>query len=206
MRLLSILTVLLLLVACTKHREIKIIGRNAVTGQGYEGLQYEVVSSRTGNDGEVYRSEALGNLNANGEAFVSIKQKNSRTYSIRLFGPSNMCYSNNVIQYFDSPYDVNGTFTFEFAECAYLKQNITNVNCQGTSDYMILKTSNQVNSLGATGWEFFGCNGYVGDHFSEVPFGKYYFEWEVTRNNITNTYYDTIYLSPGEYKTYDINY
>ena|SRR5574343_218292 len=206
MKHLFFLLISLSLFACSKHREIKIIGRNAVTGQGYEGLQYEVVSSRTGNDGEVYRTEALGNLNANGEAFVSIKQKNSRTYSIRLFGPSNSCYSNNVIQYFDSPYDVNGTFTFEFAECAYLKQNITNVNCQGTSDYMILKTSNQVNSLGATGWEFFGCNGYVGDHFSEVPFGKYYFEWKVTRNNITNTYYDTIYLSPGEYKTYDIIY
>jgi hypothetical protein len=206
MRRLSILTVLLLLVACTKHREIKIIGRNAVTGQGYEGLAYKVVSSKTGNDGEVYRTEATGNLDANGEAFVSIKQRKGRSYSLRVFGPSNNCYTNEVIQSFDSPYDVNGTFTFEFAECAYLKQNITNINCQGSSDYMILKTSNQVNSLGVTGWEFFGCNGYVGDHFSEVPFGKYYFEWEVTRNNITNTYYDTIYLSPGEYKTYDINY
>nr|WP_294862691.1 hypothetical protein [uncultured Fluviicola sp.] len=71
---------------------------------------------------------------------------------------------------------------------------------------MILKTSNKVNSLGATGWEFFGCNGYTGDHFSNVPMGNYYFEWHVTRNSVTNIYYDTIYLNPGEYKVYDINY
>jgi hypothetical protein len=172
-----------------------------VTGQPYAGLNYSVRSSR----GNGFRTEASGVLNENGEAAVTLRIKD-RLYSIRVEEPENTCYNKNITLYFNYPYDNNHVFSFEFAECAYLKQNITNVNCQGTSDYMILKTSNQVNSLGATGWEFFGCNGYVGDHFSEVPFGKYYFEWEVTRNNITNTYYDTIYLSPGEYKTYDINY
>ena len=129
MKHLFFLLISLSLFACTKHREIKIIGRNAVTGQGYEGLAYKVVSSKTGNDGEVYRTEATGNLDANGEAFVSIKQRKGRSYSLRVFEPSNNCYTNEVIQSFDSPYDVNGTFTLEFAECAYLKFNINNVNC-----------------------------------------------------------------------------
>ena len=191
----------LLLFSCGKKRSIVITAKNPVTGEAYAGLSYYVVSSR----GNGSRTEASGVLNENGEAAVTLRIKD-RSYSVRVVAPENTCYNKNITLSYNYPYDNNHVFSFEFAECAYLKQNITNVNCQGTSDYMILKTSNQVNSLGATGWEFFGCNGYVGDHFSEVPFGKYYFEWEVTRNNITNTYYDTIYLSPGEYKTYDINY
>jgi hypothetical protein len=211
MKHLIFLLISLSLFSCTKHREIKIIGRNAVTGQGYEGLQYKVVSSKTGNDGEVYRTEATGNLDANGEAFVSIKQRKGRSYSLRVFGPSNNCYTNEVIQSFDSPYDVNGTFTFEFAECAYLKLNINNVNCSGASDYFKLYHYGSTidyhdYSNGNPIKEGGGCYSYLGSYFSDVPIGSRYYKWEVTRNNITNTYYDTIYLSPGEYKTYDINY
>ncbi len=193
------------LFSCTKHREIKIIGRNAVTGQGYEGLQYEVVSSRTGNDGEVYRSEALGNLNANGEAFVSIKQKNSRTYSIRLFGPSNSCYANNVIQYFDSPYDVNGTFTFEFAECAYLKLHVHNLNCIDSNDEIKFRrlwlSTNESNNFVIQS----GCFQFDGDYFS-LPIGNYKYEWYVTKNGVT-TFHDSIFtLSANQYFDFTINY
>ncbi len=202
----SILIFCLFLFSCGKERSITIKAINAATGQAYAGLEYRVASSRTGINGEKYRTEASGVLDAHGMAVVNIKQKDSRTYSVRVVEPANTCYNKEITQYFDSPYDVNGTFTFEFAECAYLMQNVNNINCQGGGDYMILYTKNQVNSLGVTGWEFFGCNGYIGDHYSSVPIGKYYFQWEVTRNSITNTYYDTIYLSPGEYRTYDINY
>ena len=208
MKHLFFLLISLSLFACTKHREIKIIGRNAVTGQGYEGLQYEVVSSRTGNDGEVYRSEALGNLNANGEAFVSIKQKNSRTYSIRLFGPSNSCYSNNVIQYFDSPYDVNGTFTFEFAECAYLKFRYNNISCFDSNDH--IEVTRITNLDGYTGFYnpaiYNGCTDYTMPNFVQVPMRYWIFSWSVTKNGITNNFTDTVYLSPNEYKYYEFNY
>jgi hypothetical protein len=33
---------------------------------------------------------------------------------------------------------------------------------------------------------------------------RYY--WEVVRNGVTNIFYDTLYLAPGEYKTFEINY
>lgn len=205
MKKLFFLLISLSLFACTKHREIKIIGRNAVTGEGYEGLQYEVVSSRTGNDGEVYRSEALGNLNANGEAFVSIKQKNSRTYSIRLFGPSNSCYSNNVIQYFDSPYDVNGTFTFEFAECATLQRKVKNVNCVNSDDKIEIYIDNSVHSLLTAPWILNGCADYTTVP-TQVPVGNYTLHWIVTKNGVSNDYYDSFDLSENEYKLYEINY
>jgi hypothetical protein len=206
MKHLFFLLISLSLFACSKHREIKIIGRNAVTGQGYEGLQYEVVSSRTGNDGEVYRTEALGNLNANGEAFVSIKQKNSRTYSIRLFGPSNMCYSNNVIQYFDSPYDVNGTFTFEFAKCAYLKLNINNVNCSGTSDLMNFQSKYSYSDWEGWSTDRYGCYSFMSPDYFEVPEGWRIYEWKVNRNGIITNFKDSIFLSPGVYGIFNMNY
>lgn len=205
MRIALFLCLSLFFFSCKKERTIHITAKNAVTGAPYEGLTYYVVQEKTGGyGGEKFKTVASGTLDANGEAYFTKKLTKDYSYAVRVEQPANTCYNKQITYYFGD----EGVFEapFEFAECAYLKQNITNVNCQGTSDYMILKTSNQVNSIGATGWEFFGCNGYVGDHFSEVPFGKYYFEWEVTRNNITNTYYDTIYLSPGEYKTYDINY
>jgi hypothetical protein len=197
----------LLLSSCGKERTIVITATNAVTGERYPGLEYSVVSSRVGAvNGEGTKTVASGVLNANGEAVVELHEKRNRRYAVRVVEPANTCYNKQINMFFDSPFDENGHFNFEFAECAFLMQNITNVNCQGSNDYMILSTANQVNSLGATGWEFFGCNGYVGDHFSSVPIGNYFFKWEVTRNSTTTTFYDTITLSPGEYRTYDINY
>jgi len=204
--LLFVLLGALIFSSCGKKRSIHITAKNAATGERYAGLQYFIVSSTTSGDGEKYKTEKSGFLNENGEASEIIREKQYRTYAVRVVEPESSCYNKVITMYFGSPNDEDGHFNFEFAECAYLKQNITNVNCQGSGDYMILYTKNQANSLGLTGWEFFGCNGYIGDHFSNVPMGKYYFEWHVTRNSITNIYYDTIYLSPGEYKTYDINY
>lgn len=196
-----------LIVSCGKKRSIHITATNVVTGERYPGLEYSIVSSVVGTEnGEGTKTVASGTLDSNGEAVVTLREKRNRRYAVRVVEPANTCYNKMSTMFFDSPSDENGNFNFEFAPCAYLKQNITNTNCQGSLDYMILYSKNQVNSLGSSGWEFFGCNGYVGDHFSGVPMGQYYFEWHVTKNSITNTYYDTIYLSPGEYKTYDINY
>ena len=204
MRLTSLFLIGILLLSCKKERTIHITAKNAVTGQPYPGLTYYVVQEITAGDGEKTKTVATGTLDANGEAHLTKKLPKAYSYAIRVEQPANTCYNKQITFYFGTEETFN--CNFEFAECAYLKQNITNINCQGSGDYMILYTKNQVNSLGVTGWEFLGCNGYTGDHFSSVPIGNYYFEWNVTRNSITNTYYDTIYLSPGEYKTYDINY
>lgn len=59
---------LLLFSSCGKKRTIVITATNAATGQRYAGLQYYIVSSRTGSDGEKYKTEKSGVLNANGEA------------------------------------------------------------------------------------------------------------------------------------------
>jgi hypothetical protein len=86
------------------------------------------------------------------------------------------------------------------------------VNCQGATDYFKLYyMGRQVGGqgsgiVGALSKEGGGCYSFLASSFSSVPMGEIYWKWEVTRNSITNIYYDTIYLSPGEYKVYDINY
>jgi hypothetical protein len=206
MKHLFFLLISLSLFSCTKHREIKIIGRNAVTGEGYEGLQYEVLSRRTGKVGKLYKTEATGNLDANGEAFVSIKQKNSRTYSIRLFGPSNSCYSNKVLQFFDSPDDVNGTFTFEFAGCVYLNLNINNINCEGPGDIMNLRAKQSYTEWHIWSNEYMGCISSNSSDYFEVPEGWTFYEWKVNRNGIITNFKDSIFLSPGGYGIFNMNY
>ncbi|AEA43893.1 hypothetical protein [Fluviicola taffensis] len=210
--LLFILFGTLFLVSCGKKRSIHITATNAATGERYAGLQYYIVSSTTSGNGEKYKTEKSGFLNENGEATEIIREKQYRTYAVRVVEPENSCYNKEITQYFDSPYDVDGTFTFEFAGCANLKLNINNINCQGASDYFKLYyMGRQVggqgsNIVGALSLQGGGCYSYTGNDFSSVPMGNMYWKWEVTRNNVTTTYYDTINFSAGEYKIYDINY
>jgi hypothetical protein len=51
-----------------------------------------------------------------------------------------------------------------------------------------------------------GCYNYIGSFFSDVPMGRRFYKWEVTRNGNTETFFDTIYLEAGETRTYEINY
>jgi hypothetical protein len=196
----------ILFVSCNKERTFHIKAINAVTGQAYAGLAYSVTATKTAANGEKLVYDHKGFLDANGEAYVTLKVKTGRTYNIGCTEPPNTCYVKNINFTYGQEDEVNPTFQFEYAECGFLRERITNVNCLGPSDYMILHTSNQVNSLGVTGWEFFGCNGYYTENYSQVPIGKYYHKWTVTKNNITTTFYDTINLNENEYLSFDVDY
>lgn len=212
MRILIILFAGLFIISCGKKRTIVITATNGATGERYAGLQYVVVSSTTTGSGEKYKTEKSGFLNENGEATEIIREKQYRTYAVRVVEPENSCYNKEITMYFGGANDKDGHFDFVFAECAYLKLNINNVNCQGPTDYFKLYyMGRQVGGqgsgiVGAVSKEGGGCYSFLASDFSSVPMGEIYWRWHVTRNNITNIYYDTLYLSPGEYKVYDINY
>ena len=196
---------LIALTSCGKSKEVKIIAKNAATGTPYAGLEYAVVSSRTAANGEKYKTEASGTLNSNGEAMVSIKQKSGRTYSIRVTEPANTCYNKQITQFFDSPFDVNGTFTFEFAACAYLKFSVHNIECINSNDQIKFRrlwmSKNETNSFVTQS----GCFQYQGDYFS-LPMGDYIYEWEVKRMGMTNYYDSSFTLTPNQYFEFNLNY
>ena len=206
MKNLFLISVLLIILAsCGKNKEVKIIAKNASTGEAYAGLEYLVVSSRTAANGEKYKTEASGTLNSNGEAMVSIKKKSGRSYSIQVKAPENSCYTSQSPQFFDSPYDVNSTFTFEFAECAHLKLSVHNINCVNADDQITFRrlwmSKNETNSFITQ----LGCFQYDGDYFS-LPMGEYKYEWKVTKNGITNTFDSTFIINNNQYFDFTINY
>jgi hypothetical protein len=197
-----------ILCSCKKPRTIKIVAKNAATEERYAGLSYTIVSSRTTANGEKYRTEAEGVLDENGEAVEEIKVKTGRSYSVRIGKLDNICYHNELHQYFDSPYDENGTFTYKFAECAYLKFRYNNINCINEFDQITVnRTTNLENYVGfIIPAVYNGCEDYTMPDFVQVPMGNWYFHWEVTKNGITNNYYDTLFLNAGEQKYYEFNY
>lgn len=197
---------MLLLISCGKKRAIHISAINAVTGKPYAGLEYTVGSSVTKKDGEEHRTEASGVLDGNGEAGARIKIRPNRTYYVRVKQPSDACYIKAGIMYFNSPYDMDGHFTFEFAPCAYMRQNIVNANCEGATD--VFNIRDHFTYTDWTDWSvnLTGCFSNTGGAYFQVPAGKRYFHWKVTRPSGTVEQIDSIELLPGEYGELNINY
>ena len=195
-----------ILASCGKNKEVKIIAKNAATGASYAGLEYKVISSRTAANGEKYKTEASGTLNSNGEAMVSIKKKSGRSYSIQVKAPENSCYTNQSPQFFDSPYDVNGTFTFEFAGCAYLKLNINNINCQGAGDIMNFRSKQAYTEFQSWTIDRLGCYSYTSPDFFKVPAGWRIYEWKVNKGGAITSFKDSIFLDVNTNSTFNMNY
>src|SRR5690554_4261778 len=209
-KLLLILIIGTLFFSCKKERTFHITAKNAVTGEPYPGLSYNIERSWSGSFENKYKTVGSGVLDENGEVYFTKRLHKNSSYSISVAAPSNTCYMNSSDLHAGG--EKNFKAEFEFAECAYLKLSIHNVNYINDNDYLKLYyLGRQVggqgeNIVGAVIREGGGNYSYVGNDFSSVPMGERYYKWEVTRNNVTNIYYDTIYLNPGEYKTYEINY
>lgn len=203
--LLLLILLLFLASSCKKEHTIHITAKNAATGAPYPGLTYYVVTYTNINGGTNSKTVATGTLDENGEAIVIKRLSKNKGHGVRVVEPENTCYNKNIQLYFSD--EDNFDAEFKFADCAYLKLKIENVNCEGPSDEMLLFQGNQVGSYNYNQpWSHNGCAFWESDGYSNIPMGEQYYKWEVTRNNITNTYYDTIYLNAGEYKTYEINY
>jgi hypothetical protein len=145
-------------------------------------------------------------LNANGEVLVAIKQRSGRTYSVAVQGPENNCYTNMLVQTFDSPFDNDGTFTFEFAECAYLNINITNVNCQGPNDLLNFRSRYSYSDWEGWSSDRLGCYSVSSTTPFELPAGWRIYEWRVNRNGIITNNKDSVFLIPGQTSTFNLNY
>ena len=207
MRIIIILFVGLFLFSCEKKRTIVITATNGATGERYSGLQYFVVSSTTTGSGEKYKTEKSGFLNENGEATEVLREKQFRTYAVRVVEPENSCYNKEITMYFDGANDKNGHFDFVFAPCAYLKLNINNVNCQGIEDLMNFRTKYPFTDWKSWSGDRTGCYSYTTPYPFEVPAGWRIYEWRVNRNGVITNHIDSIYLVAGvDNGTFDIEY
>ncbi len=206
MRTILFLVLTLVMASCGKKRTIHITATNGATGVRYAGLQYFVVSSTTTGGGEKYKTEKSGFLNENGEATEVVREKQFRTYAVHVVEPENSCYNKEITMYFGGANDKKGHFDFVFAECAYLKQHIENVNCEGGLD--VFHVRDRYSYTDWTGWsiDLSGCYSNINGDYSAVPAGKRYFQWRVSRQSGITEGLDSINLAPGEYKILTINY
>ncbi len=204
------LMILMPLVACKKEHTVKIIAKNAVTGEPYAGLAYAVKGTRTGNNGEKLVFVHEGFLDANGQATTTFKVNENLALNVGVTTPPNVCYkssesTNGQSGAWNPKEDPNPTYQFEFAECAKLKLEINNINCQGPTDEIKFRrlwlhqnaTNNFVTQT--------GCFSFTGEFF-QLPIGNYKYEWEVTRNGLT-TYHDSIFtLTENQMYTFVLEY
>ena len=195
--------IVLLLSSCGKKATIHITAKNAVTGTPYSGLTYYLVRSTSGGSGEKTKTIATGNLNENGEIVLTERLSRSSTYAVRVEPPANTCYNKQITFYLGT--EDKFECPFEFAECAYLKLNVHNINCIDSDDEikfrrLWLSTNESNNFVIQT-----GCFQFDGNYFS-LPMGQYKYEWIVTKNGIT-TVHDSIFtLSANQYFDFAINY
>jgi hypothetical protein len=208
-KIIFVLPLIVLLFSCAKERTIKVSALNPATGIGYADLRITIYASKTGADGEELTKVYEGNLNDNGEVYATFNVKKGRYYVIKCQSPTNVnvCYTNNTTYTYDIHDPNNREFTFEIAPCAYSKLTINNVNCEGPNDLMVLYRSNQIGtSDGNFGWQHNGCAFWQTNGQSDIPMGKVYYRWEVTRSSGTTIHYDTVYYAPGVLTEYEINY
>jgi hypothetical protein len=205
MKIITIFILSFIILSCSKKEMIHVSAINPVTGEPYAGLRFTITEEKTGSQ-EIFTKVYDNNLNTFGEALFEFKLKKNRSYKLSLETPANICYKEPADITFaiqDDSFD----FKFELAPCAFIILKLNNVNCSGSSDIMKLYRSHTIKEYYSNNaWQHDGCVNWESNGYSDLPMGEIKYKWEVTRNGITNTFYDTIYLSEGEYRTYEINY
>lgn len=90
---------------------------------------------------------------------------------------------------------------------AYIKLSFLNVNCFDENDHFELYVSDDFDVIPSNiPFVLNGCDGYQSNEFKKTVSGTIYYHWIVTRNGVTTNHYDTLYLSPFEQRTFEIQY
>ena len=207
--------ILIAVSSCKKKTTVSIQAQDYITGSGtaYAGQEYAVSESWTPAYETKSKIVSSGFLDQNGFASFDLKMKNNRKYVLGVSQPDNICYGGVVQHYLE--HSKSNIVNFDYAKCAFVKLIINNASCTGPNDVFVLYQSNDLEFIGnTTGWTLNGCiyweepGGTNGDPigYSSINYGNFYYKWTVTKNNISTTFYDTVFYAPGEFITYQIDY
>src|SRR5690554_6093046 len=196
---------LLFLFSCKKERTFHITAKNAVTGEPYPGLSYEIQRSWSGPYEDKYKSVGSGVLDENGETYFTKRLHKNSSYSMSVAPPPNTCYISSSSLYAKGEENFNAAF--EFAGCAYRTLKINNVNCQGPNDLFDMDMK-LLYDMEYTAFGFPEKSGCYSNEFSneKVPAGQWFVEWWVTRSGNTDYVTDTVELIENQLFVYEINY
>jgi len=192
--LLFVFLVSLTFLACKKERTIHVTATNVATGQRIPGLHYYLVELNSGTFGEKSKTIHEGDLDENGEAFITIKLKNT-THVIRVVEPDNNCYRENISLTF-GPENFNADF--KFAPCGTLQWKIHNIDCFDTNDKIEFHFVNE--SVPAytdfSPLPRIGC--YDNEFTVGITAGNWIAEWKVTKNGLSTNYDSTFVINENQ--------
>ncbi|MFA7274902.1 MAG: hypothetical protein WC044_13610 [Crocinitomicaceae bacterium] len=201
------LFIFLFATACNKKRTLHIKAINAVTGEPYAGLAYGISATTTGIGGEKKVYDHKGTLDANGEAFVTLRVRGNRTYNVGCTKPPNTCYVKDINFSFGKEDKTKNDFQFEYAECGYIQLKVKNISCYDANDkiFFNLKPSYtdpnykiiQMTKLGCFDFEFID---------EPVPYGPWIATWQVTKNGVTSNYDSTFYINENQHYYFLLEY
>jgi hypothetical protein len=206
-----ILPLVLVLTSCDKTKSkhwtgVKITVQNDITGEPIEDA-YCGVYTQTGGVINGGVEELHTSNTANGVYEFGFKAKKNKTYWAEAIYDNDKYYTINFSTFMNLNNGTENEFIMTLVPKAHLSLKITNVSCFDSEDEIIVYRPNvdvpTYNVYSPT--PKFGCFDVTSPYVNE-PTGRYAFEWYVTKNNITDVFYDTLNLTAGDSVLYEINY
>ena len=203
------LSLLFMLSTCTKFgKNVTVKGRvlNPLTGEGIPDVDVVLIRNTFGQLPGGIKIIKSVTTDANGNFELSKFTLSHPTFQVNLSGKYygiGWWKGNEYASFQELPAKIGKTMKMEYHAVPYGTMQIyyKNSACFDSNDQLKLyfdgaKYDNNVYSVGFM-TELFGCVDGLGDQV-RTTIGEKYFHWEVTKNGITNTYYDTIFINENQ--------
>ena len=202
---------MLLFLSCKKENskhwtEVNIKANNYLTGEPITDVACGVFYSKAGFFLNVETIALHEGFTENGQYSFGFKAKKNGFYQAEAAIEYGKYYVINFSNYLYLDYGEVNNFQFDLVTYGYLNFDIKNTNCFDSSDQILVKRSSEIGYNGYSDVIIDGCYEDSSAIFGKVPIGKWFIEWDVTKNSITNTFYDTIVLSQDEHRIYELDY
>ncbi|MEX1002856.1 MAG: hypothetical protein WDZ35_12130 [Crocinitomicaceae bacterium] len=184
---------------------VKINAQNYITGEPIEDVYCGVYTQKGGILNSGVEELDVSNTE-NGVYEFGFKAKKNKTYWAEAAIDIDKYYTVKFSNFMNLSNGETNEVEFELVSYAYLTFDIKNVSCFDSNDKLIFSRTSETGYNGYTDVIIDGCYEDSSGAFGKVPMGKWFFEWQVTKNSTTNTYYDTIELEKGEYRVYELDY
>jgi len=202
---LSVCLVLIVTVSCKKKHNVIIQAEDYINGDGsaYAGMAFSIAQSRPAWNQDKVTNVYQGVLDENGHAAFDLKMHKDWSYILSINQPDGICHGGVTFHYLEN--EDNNLVNFNYAKCSYLKFSIENTSCIDTEDKIVYRRDWLTgNEIGPSVTQM-GCFQFEGDYF-EIPAGQYSYDWEVTKNSVTNYFDTTFTVGAGDSLTYLLEY
>lgn len=185
-----------------KYTQVKVNVSNYISGLPIEDITCGV-----------YEQDAVGNstllysaTTVNGIFEYNFLAKKNKSYFMSCSIDLEKYYSVSFLQYISIDKYKQNEYNFKLVEYSFITFDITNISCFDDQDKLYFLRESETGYNGYTPVTLWGCQDAQPGTYGKVPEGKWYFEWQVTKNSLTSIFYDTISLVKNDSIVYLIDY